>query len=173
VFSATVTFSLFTGTFALLGERHFEFSAQRIGYLLSAAGLVSAIVQGGLIGRLVKRFGELPLVAAGAAMFAVSMALTPLAHSLPLMLVALLLLGIGNGLNAPAILALISREASAEEQGRLLGFEQSLESIARIVGLVAGGWLFERAVGLPYAVGAGLMLTGCVLAASQMRRRPA
>ncbi|MBM3890046.1 MAG: TCR/Tet family MFS transporter [Verrucomicrobia bacterium] len=170
MFFATVTFSLFTGTFALLGERHFAFNARTIGYLLSGAGLVSAIVQGGLIGRLVKRFGELSLVAAGSAMFALSMALTPLAYSMPLMLGALLLLGIGNGLNAPAILALISREASAEEQGRLLGFEQSLESIARIAGLVAGGWLFEHAVGLPYAVGTGLMLAGCVLAAWQMRR---
>ena len=170
VFFATLTFSLFTGTFALLGKKHLEFGAQKIGYLLSGAGLISAIVQGGFIGKLVKRFGELSLVVFGTIILAISMALMPLVHSTAMMMAALLLLGLGNGLSNPAILALISREAGTEEQGRLLGFEQGLESIARIVGLVLGGWLFERAIGLPYTLAAGLMMVACVLAVLQMRR---
>lgn len=173
VFFTTLSFSLFTGTFALLGQHRFAFTPRKIGLLMSFIGLMAAIVQGGLIGPLVKRFGELRLVATGALMFAASMALLPAAHSLWTMLAALALLGLGNGLNGPAILALISHEAAADEQGRLLGFEQSLESIARILGLVIGGWLFAQMEWVPYAFGAVLMTVGCALAALQIAHRKA
>jgi len=171
VFFTTLTFSLFTGTFALLGQHRFAFTPRKIGLLMSFIGLMAAMVQGGLIGPLVKRFGELRLVATGALMFAASMALLPAAHSLWTMLAALALLGLGNGLNGPAILALISHEAAADEQGRLLGFEQSLESIARILGLVVGGWLFAQMEWVPYAFGAVLMTVGCALAVLQIAHR--
>jgi len=157
VFLITLCFSLFTGTFALLCQHRFRYTPAHIGGLLSFVGLMAALVQGGLIGPLVKKFGELPLAAAGSAMFATGLGLVPLAHGTALMLGALFLVGFGNSLNMPTLLSLISREAGAGEQGRALGVQQSLESIARIIGLVLGGVLFAQADWTPYAGGAGLM----------------
>lgn len=172
VFLITLSFSAFTGTFALLGQHRFHYTPAHIGLLLSFIGVMAALVQGGLIGPLVKRLSELPLATAGSAMFAAGLALVPLAHGTPLMLAALFLIGFGNSLNMPTLLALVSREAAAGEQGRVLGVQQSLESVARIIGLVLGGMLFARAEWMPYAAGTGMMAlaTCCGLAHFAPRR---
>lgn len=166
VFLITLSFSAFTGTFALLGQHRFHYTPAQIGLLLSFVGVMAAMVQGGLIGPLVKRFSELPLATAGSVMFAAGLALVPLAHGTALMLAALFLIGFGNSLNMPTLLALVSREAGAGEQGRALGVQQSLESVARIIGLVLGGWLFTRAEWMPYAAGAGMMALAACFALS-------
>ena len=171
VFCVTLTFSLFTGTYALFCEQQLGFRQNKIGLLFGFAGVVAAVVQGGMIRPLVKRAGELPLVAVGAVMFAASMALLPLAASLAAILGVLLLMSCGNSFNGPTLLALISHEAPPEEQGRALGFEQSMESVARITGLLLGGALFDLHCWAPYAFGAGLMVLGSALALARMARR--
>lgn len=170
IFCTTLTFSLFTGTYALFCEQSLGLNQGRIGLLFGFAGVVAAVVQGGLIRPLVKRAGELPLVVAGTAMFALGMALIPLAASLAMILTVLLLLACGNRFNGPTLLALVSHEAPSHEQGRVLGFEQSVESIARIAGLLMGGALFDLCRWAPYGFGAVLMLLGLALAFLQMRR---
>ncbi|MCX6908262.1 MAG: MFS transporter, partial [Verrucomicrobia bacterium] len=105
--------------------------------------------------------------------YAVSMAALPLAVSLGAILAVLLLLACGNSLNGPTLLALVSQEAPPEEQGRALGFEQSVESIARILGLLLGGALFDLHHLAPYAFGAVLMTAGFALALLQIRRQKA
>jgi len=171
IFCVTLTFSLFTGTYALFCEHELGLGQNKIGLLFGFVGIIAAVVQGGMIRLLVKRAGELPLVAVGAAMFAVSMALLPLASSVAGILGVLLLMACGNSFTGPTLLALVSHEAPPEEQGRALGFEQSVESIARIAGLLVGGALFDLHGWVPYAFGATLMVIGGVLAMLQMARR--
>jgi DHA1 family tetracycline resistance protein-like MFS transporter len=171
VFCVTLTFSLFTGTYALFCKQGLGFEQNKIGLLLGFTGVVAAVVQGGMIRPLVKRCGELPLVVIGAAIYAASMAALPLAASLGGILAVLLLLACGNSLNGPTLLALVSQEAPPEEQGRALGFEQSVEGLARIVGLLLGGALFDLRSWAPYAFGAGLMAVSFALAMLQMGRR--
>lgn len=171
VFCVTLTFSLFTGTYALFCQHGTGFGQNTIGLLFGFVGIVAAVVQGGMIRPLVKRAGELPLVALGAGLLAVSMALVPLASSLAAILGVLFLVACGNSLNGPTLLALVSHEAPPEEQGRALGFEQSVESLARILGLLLGGALFDLREWAPYALGAVLMAAGCALALFQLRRR--
>jgi len=173
IFCVTLTFSLFTGTYALFCKQGLGFDQSKIGLLLGFTGVVAAVVQGGMIRPLVKRTGELPLVAVGAAIYAVSMAALPLAVSLGAILAVLLLLACGNSLNGPTLLALVSQEAPPEEQGRALGFEQSVESVARILGLLLGGALFDLHHWAPYAFGAALMAAGFALALLQIRRQKA
>ena len=62
-----VAFSIMTTSFSLYTMFRFGYDAQHTGYLFAYVGLIAVIIQGGLIGRLVKRFGELPLVIVGAA----------------------------------------------------------------------------------------------------------
>lgn len=170
IFCATLTFSLFTGTYALFCEQGLGFKQNKIGLLFGFAGVIAAVVQGGMIRPLVKRTGELPLVAVGAAMFAASMALLPFAASLAAILGVLLLLACGNSFNGPTLLAMVSHEAPPEEQGRALGFEQSVESIARIAGLLLGGALFDLHHWAPYASGAAMMMLCFALALLQLHR---
>jgi len=135
------------------------------GALLGLAGLVGVIVQGGLVGRLVARFGEGPLVVAGIAAMAVGFALFPLPRTVWLLAAGpLLLLSAGRALTAPALSALVSRRANLG-QGLTLSTGQSFDALARTLGPVTGGALFTAlGPGAPYALSALVMAGALCLA---------
>src|ERR1044072_8808565 len=72
-----VAFSIMTTSFSLYTMFRFGYDAKHTGYLFAYVGLIAVIIQGRLIGRLVKRFGKLPLVIFGAFCFAISLFAVP------------------------------------------------------------------------------------------------
>lgn len=146
-FLVIVGFSMMTTVFALYLHHRFGLDALHTGYILAGIGVLGVIIQGGLIGRLVKRFGEPPLALAGALFMSAGLAGLALAGSIPAMLLASAAVGIGNSLLIPTLTALASRSASAEWQGRALGVVQSGGSLARWAGPVAAGVLLGTSTG--------------------------
>lgn len=144
-----VAFSIMTTSFALFTMYRFGYDAHDTGWLFVFVGVIGAIVQGGLIGRLVKRFGEMPLVIAGALLFAASLFAIPFTgpHT---GLAALLLVGatfaIGNGLSTPTLMGLASKSVGRGEQGGVLGVTQSVASLARTVGPLVSSALIYSAM---------------------------
>ena len=137
-FLFVVAFSIMTTSFSLYTMFRFGYDAQHTGYLFAYVGLIAVIIQGGLIGRLVKRFGELPLVMFGAFCFAISLFAVPFVGPAAGGLGALLIGGgvfsMGNSLATPALTSLASKSVGAEQQGVVLGVTQSTASLARAVG---------------------------------------
>jgi DHA1 family tetracycline resistance protein-like MFS transporter len=133
-----VAFSIMTTSFSLYTMFRFGYDAQHTGYLFAYVGIIAVIIQGGLIGRLVKRFGELPLVIFGALCFAASLFAVPFVGPFAGGLLALLIGGgvfsMGNSLATPALTSLASKSAGPAEQGTVLGVTQSVASLARAVG---------------------------------------
>jgi multidrug resistance protein len=133
-----VAFSIMTTSFSLYTMFRFGYGAQHTGYLFAYVGLIAVIIQGGLIGRLVKRFGELPLVIFGALCFAVSLFAVPFVGPAAGGLAALLIGGgvfsMGNSLATPALTSLASKSVGPAQQGTVLGVTQSVASLARAVG---------------------------------------
>jgi len=133
-----VAFSIMTTSFSLYTMFRFGYDAQHNGYLFAYVGLIAVIIQGVLIGRLVKRFGELWLVIVGALFFAVSLFSVPFVGPNTGGLVALLIGGgifsLGNSLSTPALNSLASKSVGPAEQGSVLGVTQSAASLARAVG---------------------------------------
>jgi DHA1 family tetracycline resistance protein-like MFS transporter len=132
-----VAFSIMTTTFSLFTKFRFGYDAARTGYLFAYVGIIGAFIQGGLIGRLVKQFGELALILTGALLFALSLFLIPFSSS-HTGLVAMLVIGaafaIGNSLATPSLTSLASKSVSEAEQGVVLGVTQSVASLARAIG---------------------------------------
>ncbi len=133
-----VAFSIMTTSFSLYTMFRFGYGAHHNGYLFAYVGLVAVIIQGVLIGRLVKRFGELWLVIVGALFFAVSLFAVPFVGPNAGGLLALLIGGgifsLGNSLSTPALNSLASKSVGAAEQGSVLGVTQSVASLARALG---------------------------------------
>jgi predicted MFS family arabinose efflux permease len=121
-------------------------------------------VQGGAIGKAVKKMGEPLLITASMMLTAVSLLLLPLARNWPVMLFALALLAIGSSLARPPIFGLISRLTSADEQGATLGVAQSFGSLARIFGPIFAGSLFHVGPAIPYLTCALVALLAGVIA---------
>lgn len=145
-----VAFSIMTTSFSLFTMFRFGYDAQHTGYLFAYVGFISVIVQGGLIGRLVKKFGELPLVIVGAFCFAISLFAVPFVGPVTGGLAALLIGGgvfsLGNSLATPALTSLASKSVGAAEQGTILGVTQSVASLARAVGPFLAAVLIDSAM---------------------------
>ncbi|MDQ6652968.1 MAG: MFS transporter [Acidobacteriota bacterium] len=145
-----VAFSIMTTSFSLFTMFRFGYDAQHNGYLFAYVGVIAVIIQGGLIGRLVKRFGELPLVIVGALLFAGSLFAVPFVGPTSGGLLALLggggLFSIGNSLSGPALTSLASKSVGPAEQGGVLGVTQSAASLARAVGPSLAALLIHSAI---------------------------
>jgi MFS family permease len=138
---------------------------RRVGYLFGFIGIIQVGLQGGLVGRLARRFGERALLIAGCVATALALAALPLAASWGAIYGCSFGLACGHGLSQPSVASLISRAAAVDAQGGTLGISQSAASLARVVGPLMGGWLFQEiSPGSPYLVAAGLALAAVVLA---------
>jgi multidrug resistance protein len=140
------------------------------GRYMFGIGLIAAIIQGGLIRRLVPRFGETRLIIAGPLFLGISFVIIGLAPSWGLVIAGCALMPLGFGLNNPSLQGLLSRAVEPERQGAFLGLNQSLGSLARVVGPVTAGYLLQvGSAGLPFLVGAGILFGATLVAISYHR----
>jgi len=163
-------FAVFTSGFALFAARRFTweghaFRAPEVGYVFAYAGVLGIFIQGGLVGRVVRRFGERPVAIASFALSAIAYAVLGWAATLPLLFASMTIAAFGTGPLRPALTSLVSRNASATEQGVVMGLSQSLSSVAQISAPIIGGWLIDRDLLSGWAwLAAGAMLLGTALA---------
>ncbi len=160
------SFAVYETTFALFAKARFDWGMSQVGYLLAALGVVSAIVQGGLIGIVVRRLGEKVTLVGGLLLGAAGLGVAAFAHSVPLFVLMLLPAAVGASLSSPALIALISHAAGPAEQGRVQGVSGALESAGRVIGPVWGNGLLGAAgEGAAYFSAALLMFLVALIAA--------
>ena len=158
-FVVTVSFSGFEATFALFTERRFGFTAASIGLVFSFIGVVLAVVQGVLVGKVVKRVGEARLISFATLLIAISLGLVPFSRTVPLLMVTLAVLSIGMGFNGPSLSSMVSKTSDPNDQGGILGLASALASLGRVIGPAWGGFLFDRfGMTMPYLSAAAIML---------------
>lgn len=134
-------------------------AAQLVNWIFTTIGILALVVQGGLIGPLKKRFGDMNLVVAGTLLMAVALALVPIPHHFIWQFPVAALMAIGNGISAPVLTALVSLLSPEAERGEIIGVFQSTQSLGRILGPILGGYLFDYVSrGAPYFAGGAIML---------------
>lgn len=165
IFGLTVlAFAAMEATYALLVTKRYGLDLEHVDYLFAYIGVLIVIVQGGLIGRLTRAYGEKKLLVAGLVLQAVSLAVLPFAVTTIGLVLATAPLAIGSGLSQPSLASLLSRFARADDQGGTLGIGESAAAIGRVLGPISGTWTFKNvSMGFPYLVGAGLMVVGAIL----------
>ncbi len=175
LFLATLAFSVMYVVFPLWGEQTLGASRSTVGYWFALIGFVTAVVQGGFLGRTVTWLGEHGSARLGTALLAVGLLAVPYAglRGGAALYVVLAVLGAGYGLAGPAMLGLVSRLTGAARQGRILGVAQSATSLARIVGPVVAGVVMEAggagaAFGTSAAVAGVGMLMALLIGARQL-----
>ena len=172
-FLVLTAFSSFESMFALYGEHRFGLTAETIGYVFALVGAVLATVQGLLVGSVVGRLGERRVVPLAILLLAFSLGLVAMSGSVGMLTVACALLAVGMGFNGPSLMSVISQLADPRGQGGTLGVSQALGSLARIVGPVWGGWVYDRfGHQVPFVTAAGLMLVACGMSLHAFSRGP-
>jgi DHA1 family tetracycline resistance protein-like MFS transporter len=157
-------------TLAFFARDRFGTDERGFGMLLAFVGLIMIVVQGWLVGRLVPRYGEPRLAAAGGLLLGVSLVLLPVGPSMLGILPLLGVVALGQGLASPSLSSLLSRASGRSEQGGMLGLGQSVASAGRAVAPVTAGWLYDQGVPLPF-IAAGLLAIGAAVAIAGLRLR--
>ena len=172
-FCALVAFSGFEATFALFGERRLGFGLASSAAVFTAVGAAIVVVQGGLVHRVVARVGEEGTLFGGLVLNGAGLALLAPAHSWALVAPALIGLTVGQGLVQTTMVSRVAGRAGAQRRGRILGAQQSVNGLARVVGPAVGGALLGSAVtGLPYLLGAALSILAAGLLVWARPTRP-
>jgi len=162
-FIITFAVSNIYATFQLYAESNngFSLDVEQVSYLFAFIGLTGALVQGVLIRPLLKRFDERKLLITGNIIMAVGLGTIPFSHHhIGYLLVSTFLMSFGNGLNLPISLSLVSKFTAADEQGGILGINQSMSSFARFLGPAWGGFVYQfMGFAAPFITG-GIFMVG-------------
>jgi predicted MFS family arabinose efflux permease len=158
-------FSGMESTFGLWAEALHDWGPKEVGRAFMVIGLVSAICQALISGRLAKRFGEARVLAFGMGLFGASLLVQTTISDGRLIPVAMAFGAFGMALAMPNISALISRSTSPDRQGAVLGLNMATGSLARMAGPIVAGFTFS-ALGpnAPYVTGGLLVIPAILLA---------
>ncbi len=147
------------------------YDEKQVGYLFAYCGIIAAFIQGGAIGRLIKKFGDQRLIAGSLLIVAISLVFIPYSLQLAGLLLTLGLFASGSGINRAPTMGQISLNSPPEEQGATLGIAQSAGTLARIFGPVFATTLYYIHKPIPYLVAAGIAGIASLLAWQFICRR--
>ncbi len=170
IFTSTFAFAQFESTLSLLTETLGVSDRQNF-YVFAFIGFVLAVSQGGLVRRLLPKWGERKVAIVGTILMIAGLgaiALTPQIGSLGYLYGVLPLSVVGFSFVTPALQSKLSLLSRADDQGGVLGIGQSMSAIARILGPVAGITMMAGGRdALPYFFGMGVMMISLVLVVLQ------
>ena len=172
-FVGVVAFSGFEATFSLLAKDRFGLELAQTAAVFAGIGVVLVAVQGGLVGPVTRRLGERRTMRFGLLANALGLGLLAVDLGWIGLIPALLLLTVGQGLLTPTLSSAVAGLAGGQ-RGQWLGWQQSAGGLARVLGPLVAGSLFEfSGVGVPYALGAALAVLALVLLPAGLRSSPA
>jgi MFS transporter, DHA1 family, tetracycline resistance protein len=156
------SFSTFVSEFALFAERRYfwhghPFGVREVGYVFALNGFIGIIMQGGMVGRLVKRFGEAKLVRYGFMASAIGYIAMGFTYSVSMLVAVSTFMSIGSSGLRPALTSMISQKADRRETGVVIGLTQSLTSIAQITAPIIAGAMISAHWLTAWAVWSGLI----------------
>jgi DHA1 family tetracycline resistance protein-like MFS transporter len=140
-----VTFSMANifGTFSLLGYKQFHLTDLQIGVLFGIMGTVSTFSQTGIIHFLTKYFKDVTIISLGTFVLFIALFLVPFSTGYLMLAIVSGGITLGTGLLIPTTLSLLSKVTPDNEQGAVLGINQSLAALARVLGPLWGGFSFQ------------------------------
>ena len=146
-----------TAILALFLADRFGVTEKTIGFFFAYIGVLSVLTRAVLLGILVDRFGEAKLSRVGLALLAIGLGALPFLYPaanpaftyVPLAL-AVALIPLGTAFTFPCVTALLSRIVASSERGLYMGVQQTFGGASRVVFPILYGWLFDRAIGLPF-----------------------
>ncbi|MBX7131199.1 MAG: MFS transporter [Fimbriimonadaceae bacterium] len=170
-FAYNFAFSNLESTYFLLVVKNFLLTQREGTYLLAIVGIVSAVMQGFMVQRATKRFGELNLVRISYLFQVPTLMAVPFAMPWIPQIIGIIFLGTCTGLSQPSLNSLISKSAPRDMQGGIFGVTQALGAFARILGPMVGNALYDVRYWLPYTVAGSLVLFP-LLGAFRMKSPP-
>ncbi|WNC13405.1 MFS transporter [Brevibacillus brevis] len=171
LFIVSFAFSGLETTFALFINDLYGYTSKDLGYMFLVMGIIAAIVQGGLIGRLVKKLGEAAVLTLGMILYGIGFFAIPLSGNFWVLALILSLFGAGQGMIRATATAMITQRTT-QGQGVTTGAVSSMDSLGRILGPLAGGAVYQFTYSGPFLLGGVLMVLILLWFRSSYKRLP-
>lgn len=139
LFVATLAFGIFQPLFPIFAKTKYGYDPRQVSYLFVYSGLIGVVIQGGLLGRMVKNTSEKTLLLIGMTALVVAYLALPWTPALGPLLGMLGLMAVGTSFVSSLLPTLVSKRTPMTEQGSALGITQSAGSLARAIGPLLGG----------------------------------
>jgi DHA1 family tetracycline resistance protein-like MFS transporter len=165
-FAFTLGVTQLETVFAFFMMDRFGYDAREVAYILVLMALIMVAIQGGGLRALAPRYGERNLILGGASLLALCFAVVPFVPSVALLLVPLSISSIGRGISQPAMMSIVSQTATPTTRGAVMGTFQSSASLARVVGPVIAGLLYDVSLASPFILASVLMAAVFAIAAA-------
>lgn len=120
----------------------------QVGLAFTLLGLAGVVIQFGLVGPVIRRWGEVRVTRAGLILGAAGFALTAASATVPVVIACVVLIGIGLALIRPAITSLLSKQV-AQGLGLAMGVQAAFDSLGRTVGPLWAGTIYGMDVRAP------------------------
>ena len=167
-FFSTFSFAGLEMTFPLFIEAGWDYGEREMGWMFMVMGAIVVPLQGGLLGKLINKFGERRIILIGLLLNALGMVLLLTAYSFASLTLYLTIAGIGNQLIRPTNTSWISKQTQIG-QGAAIGIMDAFLSLGRILGPLLGGWLYAKEA-YPYVVLAGILVIATLCLYIPLRR---
>jgi DHA1 family tetracycline resistance protein-like MFS transporter len=172
-FFIMASFVMMESTITMFLDAHFGWKEKKVGLFFGFIGLVIVIVQGGLIGRITRRFGEWVPAIGGCVLVAVGMAAFTATAFVPLLWILLLggaVNAVGRSLQQPTISSLLSKFSDPRDHGVVFGLFHGLGSLARVFGPLVAGLVYPLMHNAGQFVTAGLIAVAMALWTAALRQ---
>lgn len=158
----SLSFSTFISGFALFAERRYHWQGhavgvREVGYIFAFNGLLGIVMQGGVVGRLVKWLGEKRVVQIGFLTSLLGYAAVGFTNTIWQLLCVMGFAAAGGSGLRPALTSMVTQKAGRREQGVIIGLTQSLTSVAQITGPIVAGLLISHELLTWWAIWAGAL----------------
>ncbi len=140
-FFLSLPFTIYTTMFALFAKNQLGFNQKEAGYFLALVGLLGVIWQGGIIGPIVKRFGEYKSLMIGLIASAIGLYYVVAVDVWWKLIFVAIFFSFGHSVSRPSLTSIIAQAAPPNRRGGVFGAMTSIESVSRIIGPLLGGWI--------------------------------
>jgi len=159
----------FQGMLGLYVVDKLAFDARQVGAIWMLMGVILVVVQGVLVGPLIRRMGELRLIQTGLTGGVLGFLGVALAFDFPSVMAALTIFILAAALLGPPLNSYMSSLAG-EHQGTVMGMNGAFNSLGRVLGPLWGGYVYDRNVAWPFLSGAATLAVGLVISLHGLRR---
>lgn len=148
-----MAFSMFQAAFPLYAAVQLGLGATETAFILTYVGVLAVIVQGFAVGKLSERYDDKTMLMISSVMMSFGLVAWGLSFTVPVLLVVLIPISISGGIFNTVINSALTKSASRQESGSILGIGASLESLTRVIAPILGNSLIAFGAWLPGIVG--------------------
>ncbi len=159
-------FSELTSIITVFFKDILHWTPGNIGFYFLVLGVGDMFTQGFLTGKLLPKFGPIKLVLGGFLLTAISYFINALIPIFPYVFLAfayIIIYAVGSGLFEPSFGGILSGVAGPQEQGRVQGASQSMQSVARMIAPLLAAFLYQFHPSLPWISCILFSLIGAIL----------